>query len=43
MTDGNVTTARGVGYAIDLGLELVSLLVSPEAAAQLKESIQYNW
>ena len=28
VTDGLVTTARGLGYAIDLGLELVSLLVS---------------
>ena len=27
VTDGNITTGRGVGFAIDFGLELVRLLV----------------
>ena len=42
VTDGNITTARGLGAALDLGLELVRLLVSGEAAADLKERIQYR-
>lgn len=41
VTDGNITTARGLGYALDLGLELVSLLVSENAAQQIKSAIQY--
>ena len=41
ITDGNVTTARGVGFAIDLGIELVRLLAGEEKAAALKESIQH--
>lgn len=43
VTDGNITTARGLGYAIDLGLELVRLLVSEEAAEDTKTKIQYNF
>ncbi len=42
VTDGNITTARGLGYALDLGLELVSLLVSEAVAQQIKNSIQYD-
>lgn len=42
VTDGNVTTARGLGYALDLGLELLALLDSPEKAAAIKASIQYD-
>ncbi|SFG51258.1 DJ-1 family glyoxalase III [Oribacterium sp. WCC10] len=42
VTDGNITTARGVGYALDLGLRLVSLYKSPEYAKQLKAAIQYD-
>lgn len=30
MTDGAVTTARGVGFAVDLGLELVRVLLGEE-------------
>ena len=40
-TDGNFTTGRGLGCAVDLGLELVSLLISPEKAQAVKESIQH--
>ncbi len=43
ITDGTVTTARGMGYAVDLGLELLSLLVNPEVSNDIKESIQYNY
>lgn len=41
-TDGNITTARGVGFAIDLGLELVRLLAGKEAAVNIKKQIQHN-
>ena len=41
VTDGPFTTARGLGFAIDLGLELVSLLAGPEQAARLKAAIQH--
>ena len=42
VTDGNVTTARGMGFAIDLGLELVRLLNGEEQAGKLKAAIQHN-
>lgn len=41
VTDGNVTTGRGVGFAIDLGLELVRLLEGDERYAHVKSSIQH--
>ena len=28
ITDGNITTARGLGYALDLGIELIRLLMA---------------
>ncbi len=43
VTDGNITTARGMGFAIDLGIELVRLLVGDGAANDTKERIQYNY
>lgn len=43
VTDGMITTARGVGYAIDLGLELVRLLHGEKAAKELRDTIQYNY
>ncbi len=43
VTDGLITTARGLGYALDLGLELAALLVGKETAAKVKESIQYDF
>lgn len=42
VTDGTITTARGLGYALDLGLELVRLLKSEQEAAELKAGIQYD-
>lgn len=42
VTDGNITTARGLGYALDLGLELVSILLNENAAQQIKHAIQYD-
>lgn len=42
ITDKNITTARGLGFAIDLGLELVSLLEGNEMSNEIKSAIQYN-
>ena len=42
VTDGMITTARGLGYALDLGLELLGLLTGREHAAEGKASIQYD-
>ena len=40
--DGCVTTSRGMGTAIPFALHLVSQLVSPEKAEELKKSIIYQ-
>ncbi len=40
VTDGTITTCRGLGYAIDLGLELIKLLVSEEKSLEIKAAIQ---
>ena len=39
--DGRVVTARGLGFAIDEGLELLKMLVGEEISAQVKEAIQH--
>lgn len=39
VTDGNITTARGAGVAIEFGLELVRILCGSDAKDKLKESI----
>lgn len=41
VTDGLITTARGLGFAIDLGLELVKLLKSRELSDNIKAKIQH--
>lgn len=41
ITDGTVTTGRGVGFAVDLGLELVRLLRGEEKYREIKGSIQH--
>lgn len=41
-TDRLISTGRGMGCSIDLGLELVKLLVNEETAADLKKKIQYD-
>lgn len=43
VTDGNITTARGLGYAVDLGLELVKLLEGEEKSEDIRSRIQYNY
>lgn len=42
VTDGMVTTARGLGFAIDLGLELITLLADKETSDKIKSGIQYD-
>lgn len=42
VTDGLITTARGLGFALDLGLELAALLVGKETAKKVKAAIQYE-
>lgn len=42
ITDKNITTARGLGFAIDLGLELVSLLEGEIKSKEIKSAIQYE-
>lgn len=42
VTDGNITTSRGMGTSLDLGLELVGLLLGKEQAGQLAETTQYK-
>lgn len=39
VTDGNITTARGMGAALAFSRELISLLVSRECAKSLSEAI----
>ena len=42
ITDGNVTTSRGMGTAIPFGLELISLLKGPQEAEKIRNSILYG-
>ncbi len=41
VTDGNIITARGMGAAVDLGLELIKILKSEEEAKRIGVLIQY--
>ena len=41
VTDGNITTSRGMGTSIDLGLELVKLIKGEELSDKLRASTQY--
>ena len=43
VTDGNITTGRGLGFALDMGLELIRLLQGPQQAQKIAAAIQYNW
>ncbi len=40
-TDGLITTARGLGCAIELGLELIKILFGEEKAEEIKRKIQF--
>ena len=37
-----MTTGKGMGWSLDLGLELVRLLIDGETAEALKKKIQYD-
>lgn len=39
ITDGNITTARGMGVALEFSKELISLLVTKEKAEELSSAI----
>ena len=41
VTDGRIITARGLGFAMDLGLELIRILQNEEQASQIKSAIQH--
>ncbi len=42
VTDGNITTSRGMGTCIDLGLELITLLCDEEKADAIGKGIIYK-
>ncbi len=42
VTDGMITTARGLGFAMDLGLELITLLSDQKTSDEIKSNIQYQ-
>ncbi len=42
VTDGNITTSRGMGTAIPFGLELIKLIVSETEAGAMKNKIVYR-
>ena len=41
VTEGNITTGRGLGCAIDFGIELLRLLQGEETAESVKRKIQH--
>jgi len=42
VTDGNITTSRGMGTSIPFGLELIKLIVSETEAGAMKNKIVYR-
>jgi 4-methyl-5(b-hydroxyethyl)-thiazole monophosphate biosynthesis len=42
VTDGNITTAKGLGAALEMGLELIKILVSEEKSEEIAKAIQYR-
>lgn len=42
VTDGMITTGRGLGYALDIGIELLGILKDRETALKVKAAIQYD-
>lgn len=41
ITDGNITTSKSAGTAIDFSLELIKVLIDRETAQKISESIYY--
>lgn len=42
VTDGNITTAKGMGVALEFAKELTSLWVCPEVSEEISKSIMEN-
>lgn len=42
VVDGNVVTAKSAGWAFDLGIKLVEMLVDKETAEKVRASIYYK-
>ncbi len=42
VTDGNITTARGMGVATEFAKELVSLIIGAEKASEISRAIMEN-
>lgn len=42
VVDGNIFTSKGMGTAIDLGLEIVKYVIGEEASRELAGTIQYK-
>jgi len=42
VADGNIVTARGLGFAIDLGLKLIALIIDQATSDKIKSAIQYE-
>lgn len=42
VVDGNITTSRGLGTAIDFSLELISQLLDKQTAEEIAESVVYR-
>ena len=42
VTDGNITTSRGAGTAVEFALELIRVLLNEEMSTKVKEDIIYK-
>ena len=42
VADGNIVTAKGLGVALEMGLQLISILVDEETSRQVAEAIQFE-
>lgn len=42
VTDGNVVTGKGLGVALEMGLELIRVLVDKETSEEIAAQIQYK-
>lgn len=42
VTDGNVVTGKGLGVALEMGLELITVLVDKETSEEIAAQIQYK-
>ena len=42
VVDGNITTSRGLGTAVDFALSLIAQLENDEKAKEIAESVVYS-